>query len=111
MADFHQNGIITTLHNLTKRHLADLENDLIEFSKQRPMGLLLPSLFSELEGEALPNIIQQLKSVPYLSEIVIGLDRGWNGQRVGCACHRSALRRQRSERTRRARSCGRQVVR
>lgn len=75
MADFHQNGIITTLHNLTDRHLADLESDLVQFSKQRPMGLLLPSLFSELEGEALPNIIQQLKTVPYLSEIVIGLDR------------------------------------
>lgn len=75
MADFHQNGIITTLHNLTDRHLADLETDLLKFSKQRPMGLLLPSLFSELEGEALPNIIQHIKSVPYLSEIVIGLDR------------------------------------
>jgi glucosyl-3-phosphoglycerate synthase len=75
MADFYQNGIITTLHNLTNRHLADLESDLINFSKQRPMGLLLPSLFSELEGEALPNIVQHLKSVPYLSEIVIGLDR------------------------------------
>lgn len=75
MADFHQNGIITTLHNLTDRHLADLESDLMEFSKQRPMGLLLPSLFSELEGEALPNIVQHLKAVPYLSEIVIGLDR------------------------------------
>jgi len=75
MADFHQNGIITTLHNLTSRHLADLESDLIKFSEQRPMGLLLPSLFSELEGDALPNIVQHLKTVPYLSEIVIGLDR------------------------------------
>jgi glucosyl-3-phosphoglycerate synthase len=75
MADFHQNGIITTLHNLTNRHLADMEADLVKFSKQRPLGLLLPSLFSELEGEALPNIIQHLKAVPYLSEIVIGLDR------------------------------------
>jgi len=75
MADFYQNGIITTLHNLTDRHLADLENDLVNFSKQRPMGLLLPSLFSELEGDALSNIVQHLKSVPYLSEIVIGLDR------------------------------------
>ena len=80
MADFHQNGIITTLHNLTHRHLADLEQDLLSFSKQRPMGLLLPSLYSELEGAALPAIIQQLKTVPYLSEIVIGLDRADAGQ-------------------------------
>ena len=75
MSDFHQNGIITTLHNLTNRHVSDLESDLVKFSQQRPMGLLLPSLFSELEGEALPNIVQHLKAVPYLSEIVIGLDR------------------------------------
>jgi glucosyl-3-phosphoglycerate synthase len=80
MADFYQNGIITTLHNLTHRHLADLESDLLQFSKQRPMGLLLPSLFSELEGEALPNIVQHLKTVPYLSEIVIGLDRADESQ-------------------------------
>ena len=75
MADFHQNGIITTLHNLTHRHLADLEQDLLSFSQQRPMGLLLPSLYSELETAAMPDIVQQLKTVPYLSEIVIGLDR------------------------------------
>jgi len=75
MADFYQNGIITTLHNLTERHLADLESDLVRFSRQRPMGLLLPSLYSELEGEALPRIVNNLKTVPYLSEIVIGLDR------------------------------------
>ncbi len=75
MADFYQNGIITTLHNLTNRHLADLETDLLSFSRQRPLGLLLPSLFSELEGDALPKIITHLKTVPYLSEIVIGLDR------------------------------------
>lgn len=75
MADFHQNGIVTTLHNLTDRHIADLENDLVKFSKQRSMGLLLPSLYSELEGPALPNIVKHLEAVPYLSEIVIGLDR------------------------------------
>lgn len=75
MADFHQNGIITTLHNLSERSVEDMEYDLLHFSRFRPMGLILPSLFSELEGEALPNIINHLKEVPYLSEIVIGLDR------------------------------------
>ncbi len=32
-------------------------------------------MFSELEGKALPDIINKLKDVEYLSEIVIGLDR------------------------------------
>ncbi|MCB1616177.1 MAG: glycosyl transferase, partial [Pseudomonadales bacterium] len=75
MADFYQNGTITTLHKLSGRSLEDFERELLLFSKKRPMGLLLPSLFSELEGEALPNIIGHLKNVPYLTEIVIGLDR------------------------------------
>ncbi|WP_430462037.1 glycosyl transferase [Thalassolituus sp. LLYu03] len=75
MADFYQNGIITTLHNLTDRPLDDLEKELISFSRLRPMGLVLPSLFSELQGPALGNIIADVARVPYLNEIVIGLDR------------------------------------
>lgn len=75
MADFYQNGIVTTLHNLSERSTEDLESELVEFSKKRPMAVLLPSLYSELEGEALPKIIDHIKEVPYLSQIVIGLDR------------------------------------
>jgi glucosyl-3-phosphoglycerate synthase len=75
MGDFHQNGNITTLHNLSRRPLAEMEQELFSFSKTRPMGLILPSLFSELEGEAMPKIIQELRQVAYLSQIVIGLDR------------------------------------
>ena len=80
MGDFHQNGIITTLHNLSKRPLEDMESELVEFSKKRPLGLILPSLYSELEGEAMPLIISELKKVPYLNQIVIGLDRADENQ-------------------------------
>jgi glucosyl-3-phosphoglycerate synthase len=75
VADFYQNGIITTLHNLVDRPLEDLEKELMSFSRTRPMSLVLPSLYSELEGPALDNIITELTQVPYLNEIVIGLDR------------------------------------
>ncbi|MBE1300728.1 MAG: glycosyl transferase [Alteromonadaceae bacterium] len=75
MADFYQNGVITTLHNLADRSIEDLEAELKSFSKNRPMGLLLPSLYSEIQTPALPNIINEIKQVDYLSEIVIGLDR------------------------------------
>ncbi len=75
MADFYQNGITTTLHNLSDRPIEDLEAELVQFSKRRPMAVLLPSLFSELQGEALPKIIDHICKVPYLNEIVIGLDR------------------------------------
>jgi glucosyl-3-phosphoglycerate synthase len=75
MGDFHQNGVITTLHNLSNRSVDEMEKELLEFSKTRPMALILPSLYSELQGAALPAIIDQLKEVPYLNQIIIGLDR------------------------------------
>ena len=72
MADFYQNGIITTLHNLSNRTVEDIETELISFRSERPMAVILPSLFSELEGPALNNIVDQLAHAPYLDEIVIG---------------------------------------
>ncbi|MGC6426336.1 MAG: glycosyl transferase [Akkermansiaceae bacterium] len=80
MADFHQNGTIATLHNLTSRPIEEMEAELVRFSKKRPMALILPSLFSELEGEALPHILDELAKVPYLNEITIGLDRADKSQ-------------------------------
>jgi glucosyl-3-phosphoglycerate synthase len=80
MSDFYQNGIITNFHNLTDRSVEDLERELVGFSRSRPMSLVLPSLYSELEGPALDNIINELTKVPYLSEIVIGLDRADENQ-------------------------------
>ena len=80
MADFHQGGSVATLHNLTNRSIDELEAELMKFSKRRPMGLLLPSLFSELETDAMPQIISEVKQVPYLNEIVIGLDRATEDQ-------------------------------
>ncbi len=75
MADFHQNGIITTLHNLGERSLDEMEGELTRFGLRRPLGLILPSLYSELQTKALPNIVSELTKVPYLSQIVVGLDR------------------------------------
>lgn len=75
MGDFYQSGLVTTLHNLRIAEYNDIEKRLIKFSKKRPMALVIPSLYSELQGKALPEIINQLTEVPYLNEIIIGLDR------------------------------------
>lgn len=75
MGDFHQNGVITTLHNFRNFSTEDLEARLLKFSKKRPMALVLPCLYSELDGPALPNILNELQKVNYLNEVVIGLDR------------------------------------
>lgn len=75
MSDFHQSGSIATLHNLTRRSPEEMERELVAFGENRPISLILPSLYSELEGEALPRILDHLERVPYLKEVIIGLDR------------------------------------
>ena len=80
MGDFYQHGVVTTLHQLSNRPIEAIEQELIEFGKQRPMALLLPSLFSELEGPALSNIVDELTQVPYLEQIIVGLDRADEAQ-------------------------------
>lgn len=80
MADFHQNGNIATLHNLRTRGLDDLTYELQAYSETRRITLILPSLYSELEGEALPHILDELSQVPYLHRIVIGLDQADEAQ-------------------------------
>jgi len=75
MSDFYQDGIITNFHHLAQRELSELEYELQVFSGRNTMGLILPSLYSELEGPALDKIVDVLAQVPYLEEIVIGLDR------------------------------------
>jgi len=75
MADFFQNGIITTLQKVGARSLDDLEAELKEHSKRRSMVLLLPALYSEFETDAMKTIIEELKDVDYLYKIVLGLDR------------------------------------
>ena len=75
MADFHQNGVISTLHNLSNRSLIEIEKELRQYSRQAPIELILPSLYSELEGDALKKIVSCLSEVKYLNHITIGLDK------------------------------------
>ncbi len=75
MADFWQHGMITTLQKLKERPLEEMEAELLAVSRRRKMVLLLPALFSEFESEAMPRIIEELKSVNYLHRIVLSLDR------------------------------------
>ncbi|MFC3061484.1 glycosyl transferase [Paenirhodobacter populi] len=74
MADFQQNGNIAQFHNLRTRPLEELEYRLETFAQVRKITLILPSLFSELEGPALGKILQELSKVKYLHRIIIGLD-------------------------------------
>jgi glucosyl-3-phosphoglycerate synthase len=73
MSDFFQTGVVATFHKLGENNLEKIESELLWYSRERPIALVLPSLYSELEGEALPRIVQELKNVRYLNEIVLAL--------------------------------------
>ena len=85
MGSFYQNGIVANLHDFSygtslKGSYTKIENDLMKFSKDNPMELILPCLFSEISGKALPKIIDEINKTKFLNHIVIGLDRANKNQ-------------------------------
>ncbi len=80
MGDFSQNGIVSTLHDFGTKSTNEIEKDLLNFSKERKMELILPCLYSELEGSALPNIVDQISKTKYLNHVIIGLDKASESQ-------------------------------
>ena len=73
MADFYQTSSIATLHRLGQPNLDHIEKALTEHAAGNPIALVLPCLYSELEGPALGGIVQHLKQVTYLNEIIVAL--------------------------------------
>ncbi len=58
MSDFYQLGVVATFHRLGNPDLAKTESELSWYAQERPIALVLPSLFSELQGEALKGIVR-----------------------------------------------------
>jgi len=73
MSDFYQTGTVATLHRLGRENVDIIEKKLVRYASERPIALVLPSLFRELEGEALKNILEELQKVQYIKEVVITL--------------------------------------
>jgi hypothetical protein len=61
MADFFQNGTVTTLHNLDRDGPARLVRDLLEFTECSPVTLVLPALYTEFEHPAMSRIVEELE--------------------------------------------------
>ena len=80
MADFFQNGVITTLQNVGDRSIENMESELEEFAQRHQMVLLLPALYSEFQTPAMHKIIEELKGVKYLYKIILGLDKATKEQ-------------------------------
>ncbi len=75
MSDYFQNGVITTFHKLGEVNIKRIEGELKEFSKRRPIALILPSLYREFASGALQNIMKILKNTSYFNQTVLSLDR------------------------------------
>ena len=73
MSDFYQTGTVATLHRLGRENVDIIEKKLVRYASERPIALVLPSLYRELEGEALKNILEELQKVQYIKEVVITL--------------------------------------
>jgi glucosyl-3-phosphoglycerate synthase len=79
MADFHQDGEITTLHALhdvfdRDEYLGSLEGKLEDYSQQQRISLLLPSLFSETRAsDVLDKILREIQQVRYINCVVVAL--------------------------------------
>jgi glucosyl-3-phosphoglycerate synthase len=79
MTDFHQEGLITTLHALYEAfdrdaYLSNLESKLEEYSRHLKICLLLPSLYSEIQNpDVLGRMIDEIQQVRYLNSVVVAL--------------------------------------
>jgi glucosyl-3-phosphoglycerate synthase len=71
MSDFHQGGVITTLHRLGRSDVPRMESDLMDTDSVRPIALVLPCLHAELQGAGLKGIIDALRGVRYLRQVVV----------------------------------------
>ena len=74
MSDLFHNGTITSVSRLGDRPLDELEDDLRAFTARTRVALILPALYSEFEGTAMPRILRQLRRADYLARIILSLD-------------------------------------
>lgn len=75
MSDFYQNGCVTTLHRLNPDGLGRLESELRVYAESRPIGVVLPALYSEFETPAMRDIVDELAKVDYVRHIVVALGK------------------------------------
>lgn len=81
MPDFFQTGAIATIHRLGKPEVGRMEAELVGFAAESPIALVLPCHVRELGTQALRHILRELRNVPYLKQIVVGID-GATSRRV-----------------------------
>ncbi len=75
MGDFFQNGEVTVLHRFNTTTLEKIEADIEQYARLRPVALILPTTPIEMRGTALPKIVDQLKNIKYINQIIVTLGK------------------------------------
>lgn len=73
MGDFHQTGVVSTLHRLGAPNTERLEAELEAFSQVRPIALILPVTYQDLIAPACEEIFHGLVDVPYVHDVIVTL--------------------------------------
>jgi glucosyl-3-phosphoglycerate synthase len=75
MTDFYQDGLVAAFQNLSRRPTEEIEAEVAEFVKARPVTLVLPALYREFRSGAMGGIVKQLREATCVKRIVVSLDR------------------------------------
>jgi len=73
VSDFYQTGCVATLHRLNPNGVERLESEIAQYAETRPIGLVLPALYSEFQTPAMKRIVRQLAEVRYIRHTVVAL--------------------------------------
>lgn len=74
MADFHMNRV-PTFSRFEDADMRVLERRLLAAVEKRPVGVVIPALYSDLAGPAMENIIQELRRMRFVRRVYISLNR------------------------------------
>jgi glucosyl-3-phosphoglycerate synthase len=73
MSDFHQTGRVATFHRMGRFDLEKIESELGWYAKDRPVALVLPALYSDIQAEPIKGILKRLKDTDYVNTVVCTL--------------------------------------
>ena len=73
MSDFYQAGLVTTLHDFGTVQRDRLESLLVQATRSRKLGLILPVTASDMRAAPFAEIVRQLRDATYIDTALIVL--------------------------------------
>lgn len=74
MPDFYQHPRVPTLHHLAVTNTGEREAEIVSWTRDRPVALLLPALHTEFERPVLPKILSTVARIPFVSQVVLSVN-------------------------------------